>query len=56
MASLPRLEVLCAICNQPVTFHADTCTDENGYAVHVECYVKRVTAKKSAASPTPAKE
>jgi hypothetical protein len=32
----------CPLCDQPVSLHTDTCADENGKAVHEECYQKRV--------------
>jgi hypothetical protein len=36
----PRID--CPICNQPIDLQTDTCTDENGKAVHQDCYMKRL--------------
>jgi len=33
----------CAICAEPVDLTADLSADENGKAVHEDCYVKRVS-------------
>jgi hypothetical protein len=37
-----RLCLLCRICHEPVSLKSDTVTDENGNAVHEECYVKEI--------------
>jgi hypothetical protein len=34
----------CRICNKPLQLETDTRTDEDGKAVHEECYVKHLTA------------
>jgi hypothetical protein len=34
----------CRICNSPLQLETDTRTDEDGKAVHEECYVKLLTA------------
>jgi hypothetical protein len=34
----------CVICIDPVDLTVDLSADENGQAVHEECYVKRITA------------
>lgn len=36
-------EIPCKVCSQPVDLQADLCADENGQAIHEDCYVKRVT-------------
>jgi len=37
-------EIPCTVCRRPVDLNTDLCADENGKAVHEECYVKRVTS------------
>ena len=37
-------EIPCAVCSKPVNLKLDLSADENGKAVHTECYVKRITA------------
>jgi len=37
-----RLCLLCRICHEPVSLKSDTVTDENGKAVHEDCYVKEI--------------
>jgi hypothetical protein len=39
--------ITCAICANPLNLRADLCADENGKAVHEECYVKRITPPRS---------
>ena len=34
----------CCICSKPLQLETDTRTDEDGKAVHQECYVKLLTA------------
>ncbi len=41
MGSRPFPEIRCALCSNPVQLETDP-TDENGQAVHEECYVKKV--------------
>jgi hypothetical protein len=36
-------EITCAICAELLNLRIDLCADENGKAVHEECYVKRIT-------------
>jgi formylmethanofuran dehydrogenase subunit E len=36
--------IFCRICGEPVSLKADTVVDEDGKAVHEECYVKQTTA------------
>ena len=35
----------CRICSKPLQLKTDTRTDEDGKAVHEECYVQHVTAQ-----------
>ena len=44
MGGHPFLEVACVICNQPLDLQADLSADENGKAVHEECYAKRIVS------------
>jgi hypothetical protein len=44
MGGHPFLEIPCTICAKTVDLNVDLFTDENGKAVHEECYVKRITA------------
>ena len=37
----------CTICAKPLNLRADLCADEDGKAVHEECYVKRITTPRS---------
>jgi hypothetical protein len=37
-----ELRINCPLCNQPVSLTSDTYADENGKAVHQECYQKRI--------------
>ncbi len=45
-------EILCAICTNPVDLTVDLSTDENGRAVHENCYVRHISTF-SNNSPTP---
>ena len=42
MKSRPFPEIPCVICSKPVDLSADLSADENGKAVHTECYVNRI--------------
>jgi len=42
MKSRPFPEIPCVMCSKPVDLSADLSADENGKAVHTECYVKRI--------------
>jgi hypothetical protein len=42
----------CHICNKPLQLETDTRTDEDGKAVHEECYVKHVTTVKTSSVPS----
>ena len=37
-------ETRCIICSQPLDLQTDLSADENGKAVHEDCYVKRITS------------
>jgi hypothetical protein len=37
-------ETPCIICSQPLDLRTDLSADENGKAVHQDCYVKRITS------------
>ena len=47
MDSYPLPEIPCALCSKPVDLLIDLSADENGKAVHEECYVKRLTSSSS---------
>ena len=36
-------DIPCELCSKPVDLSADLSADENGKAVHEECYVKHIT-------------
>ncbi len=52
MGGHPFLEISCIICSKPVDLTVDLSTDENGKAVHTDCYVKRIARHKSDPSAT----
>jgi len=52
MDTRPFREISCALCRKPVDLLIDLSADENGKAVHEECYVKRLTS--SSNNPTAA--
>jgi len=37
--------ISCSVCSKPVDVRFDLCTDEDGQAVHEECYVSRLLAE-----------
>jgi hypothetical protein len=47
MGSRPFPEISCALCSKPVDLLIDLSADENGKAVHEECYVRRLTSSSS---------
>ena len=47
MGSRPFPEIPRALCSNPVKLISDLSADENGKAVHEECYVKRITSSSS---------
>jgi hypothetical protein len=40
-------EIPCMLCSKPVDLTIDLAADENGKAVHEDCYVKRITSPRS---------
>jgi hypothetical protein len=50
MKSCPFPEIPCVICSKLVDLSVDLSADENGKAVHAECYVKRITTPQSGSS------
>ena len=46
MNSRPFQQIHCVFSNLPEDIQADLCADENGMAIHEECYVKRTTTGK----------
>lgn len=38
----PQPESCCSICRKQVTLREDTCVDENGKAVHTDCFANRI--------------
>lgn len=49
MGSHPFPEIPCKICRKPVDLRSDLSADENGKAVHEECYLKQITQENSPA-------
>jgi hypothetical protein len=43
MGSRYAPEIPCIVCKKPVNLQTDLCADENGKAVHADCYVSRIT-------------
>jgi hypothetical protein len=54
MGGHPRLEIPCAICDKAVNLSADLTADENGKAVHEDCYVRHITRSPSSIPATKA--
>jgi len=50
MKSRPFPEIPCLICSKPIDLSVDLSADENGKAVHTECYVKRITTPQAVPS------
>jgi hypothetical protein len=42
MSDTENLGILCRICGQPLSLTSDIVVDEDGKAVHEECYVKHI--------------
>jgi len=40
-------KIPCILCSKPVDLGIDLCADENGNALHEECYVQRITSSSS---------
>ncbi len=51
MNSSRQSEIICSICGKPVTLHDDTGADEDGKAVHKECYASRIAKDDQRATP-----
>jgi hypothetical protein len=47
MGGHPFADIPCKLCSKPVDLSADLSADENGKAVHEECYVKHITSPRS---------
>lgn len=47
MGGHPFPDIPCNLCGKPVDLSADRSADENGKAVHEECYVKHITSSRS---------
>jgi hypothetical protein len=46
VATQPPNEITCAICDKPLSLDArHTSVDENGLAVHTDCYVDQMITK-----------
>jgi hypothetical protein len=38
----PQPELCCSLCHKRVTLREDTCIDENGKAVHTDCFANQI--------------
>ena len=47
MGGHPFPELPCTICAKPVDLQTDLTADENGKAVHEDCYVKRIMTSRN---------
>ncbi len=47
MGGHPFPDIPCKLCGKPVNLSADLSADENGKAVHEECYVKHITSSRN---------
>src|SRR6202050_2207217 len=47
MGSRPHSEIHCILCNRPVDLQADLSTNENGMAVHEDCYARSISVGNS---------
>jgi hypothetical protein len=50
MGGHPFPEIPCKICSKPVDLTVDLYADENGKAVHEDCYVKHIWRNKPGTS------
>jgi len=41
----PLTEMPCVLCGKPVDLGCDLFADENGQAVHEDCYIKRIESE-----------
>jgi hypothetical protein len=44
-------EVPCILCRRPVDLQTDLCSNENGMAVHEDCYFRQITTAQHGNSP-----
>jgi hypothetical protein len=47
MGGHPFPEISCVFCNKTLNLQVDLCADENGKAIHEECYLKRLTGEQT---------
>jgi hypothetical protein len=47
MGGHPFPEIPCTICAKPVDLQTDLTADENGKAVHADCYAKQVIGSRN---------
>ena len=47
MGGHPFPEIPCKLCSKPVDLTVDLSADENGRAVHADCYIKHITNSRS---------
>jgi len=52
MGGHPFPDIPCALCSKRIDLSADLCADENGKAVHEECYVKHITSSRRETNAT----
>jgi hypothetical protein len=52
MGGHPFPDITCKLCSKPVDLSVDLSADENGKAVHEECYVKHITSSRSEMNAT----
>jgi predicted nucleic acid-binding Zn ribbon protein len=50
MGGRPFPEVHCVICRRALDLRTDLCADENGKALHSECYLKHIRGLHNEAS------
>jgi hypothetical protein len=54
MGGHPFQEISCILCSKPVDLKVDLSADENGKAVHTECYVQRIMKPQGSPAAMPA--
>jgi hypothetical protein len=52
MGGHPFPDIPCKLCSKPLDLSVDLSADENGKAVHEECYVKHITSSSSKMNAT----
>jgi hypothetical protein len=45
MGGHPFPEISCVFCSKTLDLQIDLCADENGKAIHEECYLKRLAGE-----------